>query len=206
MIPLRPERLLVFLKVPRLGKVKTRIAAQVGDLLALEFYQQILRATLEAIDAIPEVELRFAPDEAIDEASLLLRPNWTAVPQGGGNLGDRLARATEFAFKAGYRKVVVIGSDCPEITAQDIFDAFAALEKADLVLGPAKDGGYWLLGLRQPCPLLFQAIPWSTAAVFTETCRRATEAGLQPVLLRELSDIDTLENWRQWLKTVPFSN
>jgi rSAM/selenodomain-associated transferase 1 len=113
--------------------------------------------------------------------------------------GERLDRAFTEAFGTGARRVVVIGSDCPEIASDDIEKAWAALREFDLVLGPATDGGYWLLGLRAPQPQLFRGIPWSSATVLNETLARARPTGLSVHLLRELSDIDTVEDWRTFL-------
>lgn len=194
----RDQRLLVFLKVPRSGTVKTRLAATLGDAGALDAYRRILAATLEQISSVPSVELRFSPDDAGDEAAALLRPGWTAVPQGEGDLGQRLSRAFDNAFREGFRRVLVIGSDCPDVTAADMECAHEALDESDVVLGPAADGGYWLLGVRRPCPFLFRGIPWSTASVLAETRARAEAAGLEVALLRTLSDVDTGEDWRRW--------
>jgi uncharacterized protein len=194
----RDQRLLVFLKVPRAGTVKTRLAATLGDPGALEAYRRLLAATLERISSVPSVEIRFSPDDAGDEAATLLRPGWTAVPQGEGDLGQRLSRAFDDAFREGFRRVLVIGSDCPDVTAADMESAREALDAADVVLGPAADGGYWLLGVRRPCPFLFREIPWSTAGVLEETRRRAEAAGLDVTLLRTLSDVDTVDDWIRW--------
>jgi hypothetical protein len=197
-MPSRDQRLLVFLKVPRAGTVKTRLAATLGEAGALEAYRRILAATLDRISSVRSVELRFTPDDAGDETAALLRPGWTAVPQGEGDLGQRLSRAFVDAFREGFRRVLVIGSDCPDVTAADMESAHEALDAADVVLGPATDGGYWLLGVRRPCGYLFRGIPWSTSGVLAATRRRAEASGLEVALLRTLSDVDTEEDWRRW--------
>ncbi len=196
-------RLLVFLKAPRHGTVKTRLAATIGPDNALAAYRELVAATLQPLVGLApdiDVELRFAPDDARAELTPWLQPGWQARPQGAGDLGARLTRAFADAFADGCPHVTVIGSDCPYVTAADIRAALAALEQAgpELVLGPATDGGYWLLGLRAPHPEVFASIDWSTSQVRTQTLARAYSAGLRVIELRELSDVDTEAEWRVW--------
>ena len=194
-------RLLVFLKAARLGTVKTRLAATIGADAALAAYRELVAITLRSLIGLApeiEVELRFAPDDARAELTPWLQPNWRAVPQGGGDLGARLTHAFGSAFADGCPRVVVIGSDCPHMTAADIRDAFGALEDTDVVLGPATDGGYWLLGLRATHPELFTGIDWSTPQVREQTLAQARSGGLGVRELRELSDVDTEAEWRTW--------
>lgn len=193
------ERLLVFLKVPRPGAVKTRLAATMGEAAALESYRRILSTTLERIADRTSVELRFSPEDGAPEVAQWLRPSWSAAPQGTGDLGQRLDRAFTEAFREGFRRVAVIGSDSPDLTSADVTTAFEALDRSDVVLGPAEDGGYWLLAVRRPCPFLFRGIPWSTPGVLEETRRKAESAGLKVERLRTLSDIDTEADWRRWI-------
>lgn len=193
------ERLILFLKAPRPGFVKTRLASALGPEAACAAHRRLLEELLPRLANLPEVELRFAPDDARPEIAPWLRPGWTAVPQGSGDLGARLTRATREAFAAGAARVVVIGSDCPRVTADDIQSAWAALGEHDVVLGPAKDGGYWLVALRRPEPRLFEDITWSTGAVLAQTQTQARAAGLSVKLLRELSDVDTPEDWQRFL-------
>jgi rSAM/selenodomain-associated transferase 1 len=195
------NRLIIFLKAPRAGSVKTRLATTLGDHAALEAYRLLLATTLGAMQPLSSVELRFTPDDAAEEAARLLRPGWTAVAQGPGDLGERLARAFDDAYREGARRVAVIGSDCPDLTAADITEAWETLDESDVVLGPATDGGYWLLASRRPCAFLFRGIPWSSSAVLAATRRRAESAGLEVTLLRELTDVDTEEDWLRWLQS-----
>jgi rSAM/selenodomain-associated transferase 1 len=196
------RRLLVFLRAPREGQVKTRLACGIGAVSALEAYRTLLQHTLEAASGFGAVELRFTPADALPLVEPLLRPGWTAVFQGDGDLGFRLDSAFSDAFREGFRRVIVIGSDCPEILATDLESADAGLSDADVVLGPAKDGGYWLLGLRRPAPFLFRDMPWSTPHVLAETVRRVESAGLRLGRLRELADVDTAADWNRWLQSV----
>ena len=193
------NQLIIFVKTPRPGAVKTRLAAEIGAAAACHAYRRLVMTVLDRMQVIPETELRFAPDDAGPEITPWLRNGWTARPQGEGDLGERMARAFEDAGADGACRVVIIGSDCPDVTAADIEQAWLALEEHDLVLGPATDGGYWLIALQQPQPSLFHDIPWSSEHVLQETLQRATAAGLRVHQLRTLSDVDTAEDWRALL-------
>ncbi len=192
------RRLIVFLKAPRPGIAKTRIAAVLGDEAALRIYRELVAATLARVTGLPddfEVELRFAPDDAVPEIAPWLQPGWKTVPQGGGDLGARMSRAFADAFADGCTGVVVIGTDCPDLTAEDLRAARDALLDHDVVVGPAEDGGYWLLGTSAPRPGLFAEIAWSSSRVLADTLSIARSAGLSVRLLRRLNDVDTAQDW-----------
>jgi rSAM/selenodomain-associated transferase 1 len=146
------------------------------------------------------LEIRFAPDDAESEVQPWLKPGWSARPQGDGTLGERLLRALIHHQTPNPTPCVIIGSDCPDIEPEDLANAADCLFNgdADVVLGPAKDGGYWLIGTNKPHPTLFQNIAWSTDRVLQQTLSAANQAGLKVRLLRELEDIDTLEDWRRF--------
>lgn len=111
----------------------------------------------------------------------------------------RMQQAFERAFQTGAQRVVMIGTDCPEVNVTDIHAAWEALSQHDLVLGPAEDGGYWLIGMKQPQPELFNGIHWSTGSVLAETTARAQQLRLRYQLLRTLSDVDTKADWDAYL-------
>lgn len=186
---------MIFVKAPRPGQVKTRLAAALGDRAAAEAYVTLVNRLVCELKPLQNVHICFTPDDAFDEVQQWLQPGWSAKSQGTGNLGDRLSAAFTGAFADGADRVVVIGSDCPSVQPSDIESAWNRLESTDLILGPATDGGYWLVGLRQFHRDLFTGIPWSTGAVLTDTLQRASELGLSTALLRTLSDIDTAEDW-----------
>ncbi len=190
------DRLLLFLKAPRPGQVKTRLAVALGLEGAAHAHRQLVETLVHRLTEIPALELRFAPDDAVAEIQPWLRPGWTTAPQGPGDLGQRLTSAFAAAFATGAERVVIIGSDCPDVSVCDIEFAWSALHTNDVVLGPATDGGYWLIGLRRPAPELFTAMPWSTAQVFAETCARRARHRLRLQLLRELTDIDEPADWQ----------
>lgn len=195
--------LLVFVKAPRPGTAKTRLtpdltpdeAAEiarrmVSDALALAYG---VAATLEA-----EVVVAFTPAESWSDIEPLLgsagKRAVVALPQRGGDLGERMANALDDAAERGLRPAVVIGTDCPAIPLHALRDAFSALENdvADVVLGPTDDGGYYLVGVREPVRGLFENVRWSTGSVMAETVANARRLGLRvDVGLPRTYDIDT---------------
>jgi rSAM/selenodomain-associated transferase 1 len=195
------ESLLVFLKAPRPGQVKTRLAATLGNEAACVIYRRLVETVLDRISALPNVRLVYAPADGEVEILSWARPGWDIHPQEAGDLGQRLHLAFLDAFTRGAQRVVIIGSDCPAITTSDITAAWSALRTADVVLGPAKDGGYWLIGLGQPQPVLFENIAWSTTTVFRDTLESAKGAGLKISILRELPDVDTEADWLAFLES-----
>jgi hypothetical protein len=193
------ERVIIFVKAPRPGTVKTRLAKTMGAEAACGVYRRLVETVLEQLASLDDVELRFAPDDAAAEVRPWLQPSWQARPQGEGDLGQRLQSAFADAFAAGAERVVIIGSDCPEVQATDVREAWTELKIHDLVIGPATDGGYWLIGLKQPQPKLFDGMAWSSENVLGETLARAKANHLRIQLLRILNDVDTEEDWQQFL-------
>lgn len=189
---------MVFLKAPRVGTVKTRLAEGIGAAAACEAYRHLVLTLLGKLASLRSVELCFTPADAEAELTSWLREGWGNQPQISGDLGERLHGAFLAHFQSGAERVVIIGADCPEVLPADVAAAWRALGDHDVVLGPATDGGYWLIGLRAPQSQLFTAMPWSTAAVLAETQRRARASGLSIALLRELSDVDNLADWERW--------
>jgi uncharacterized protein len=184
---------LLFLRAPRIGAVKRRLAAGVGEARALAIYRRlggIAAAAVRGMEPPAEARFLFTPDDAaVEMRGWLGEADWRA--QGGGDLGERLARAFAAAFAAGFGPVIAVGSDLPDLRSQDLTDALTALAEADSVLGPAEDGGYWSIGLRRAEPRLFQGISWSTPAVLPQTLERMRDLGMEPRLLRTLRDLDT---------------
>jgi uncharacterized protein len=190
-------RLIVFVRAPRAGTVKTRLAVGLGPQGALAAYRAIVQRLLKQLESLSRVELYVAPPDGLSEIVDWLQSDWVARPQAEGDLGQRMHAAFVAAFQAGSGPVALIGSDCPYVTSGDIINAWQALAANDAVLGPALDGGYWLVGLRQPIPELFHKMRWSTATVLAETLARCRALGLRTALLRQLADIDTPEDWER---------
>jgi rSAM/selenodomain-associated transferase 1 len=194
------ERLAVFVRAPVRGAVKTRLASTLGDQAALGVYEELLTLLCSRLSRLPtnSVVACHTPDEGAPALSRWLHPEWMLRPQGSGPLGERLSRAVVGAFSEGVQRLVIIGSDCPEIQESDIQEAWLALKSHDVVIGPAEDGGYWILGLRSPRVGVFRDITWSSADVFQQTLDRCREFQLSVHLLRRLQDIDTEADWKAW--------
>jgi hypothetical protein len=190
------------LKAPRPGTVKTRLAAEVGADSATRIYRQLAERQLAAVPAEWALEVHFSPAEAEAEMRAWLGPRPKLTPQTGADLGARMANALTSAWAAGRAEVLVVGGDCPELDEALLREAARQLETHDVVLGPANDGGYYLIGLKAPCPALFAGMAWSTDTVYAETLRRAADAGLRVGRLPLHDDVDTLADWRRCLATV----
>mgnify|MGYP001814363555 CR=1 FL=1 len=196
-----PTRLCVFARAPVLGGVKRRLATELGDAVALAAHIQLTEDTLGRLAAAPglETELWLAgePDAQVrgwlDAWPLPLRR------QAGADLGQRMANALASCHADGVHGVVV-GSDCPPIDAAYVRQAAEALGEADVVLGPASDGGYGLVGTGLPRPEIFKDIPWGTDAVLQVTLERIGEAALSVRLLAPIWDVDTASDWNRYLR------
>ncbi|MCC7279026.1 MAG: TIGR04282 family arsenosugar biosynthesis glycosyltransferase [Chromatiaceae bacterium] len=200
-----PTRILVFAKAPVSGRVKTRLIPALGAAGAARLARRLLDHTLaEALAAgCGTVELCASPDfSAPDWAAVPLPPGVTTSLQGDGDLGARLARAARRHLAQGAR-VLLIGTDCPALSAVCLRAAAAALADHEAALYPALDGGYTLLGLRADHPSLFTAIPWSTAQVAAVTQARMQALGWRVWVGEALPDIDTpadLLQLPEWLR------
>ena len=200
------NRIIVFAKAPAPGRVKTRLCPPLSPKQAAALYAAFVKDTLEAAGKTGEAEVTVA----YDPGDAPPRLDWLGLPtpprvflQQGGTLGERLAHAFDHAFSDGAAKVVVIGSDSPHLEPGTLRTAFQLLNQKDVALGPAEDGGYYLVGLRQPNASIFKGILWSSASVFSETAMRIKAAGLSLGLLPPLTDVDTAADFarlRQQLK------
>ncbi|MBD2705559.1 TIGR04282 family arsenosugar biosynthesis glycosyltransferase [Spirosoma sp. BT702] len=192
-----PEQLIVFVKNPITGQVKTRIARTVGDGKALEVYQHLLTYTQTLVSEFKGRCAVYYGDfvNADDGWNPFVK-----YEQSGVDLGERMHNAFEEQFRAGAGKVVIIGSDCFDITPSHIHNAFAALDTVDVVIGPATDGGYYLLGMNQLQPFLFQDMPWSQPELRQLTELAIMQHGLTYARLEELTDIDEWVDYEDYLQ------
>lgn len=195
--------LVVFVKAPVPGRVKTRLRPPLSFAQAARLYRAFVKDTLASAAKVPGtgVKVAYAPSDdhpALDWIDSRARPGFFL--QQGADLGRRLENAFAKCFSAGADKTVIIGSDTPHLGPGLMEKAFSALDRADVVLGPAKDGGYYLIGLRRSRPLLFENIPWSTGKVFTETAARARRARMKVFPLPALFDIDTASDLNELSK------
>lgn len=197
----RPKRALVVLaRAPELGRVKTRLAREIGEAAALEAYRALGTAVLGAVGRLGDCDLTvaFTPADREGPVRAWLGPAPRYEPQLEGDLGARMLSAIAGRFAAGAATVLLIGTDCPDLDPELLETAFARLDRADAVLGPAADGGYYLVGMKRPIPELFEGIPWSSPATLSATLARAGAAGVSVALLDERRDIDTAADWRAW--------
>lgn len=199
-------RLIVYAKVPRSGHVKTRIAAEIGNGRAAEIYRAMLSGFLARLRGLRKrwhVEIHFTP---ADQEPLLVPevpPGIARVPQIDGDLGARLKASFGSAFQQGRDPCVIIGTDSPDLPVRFLQEALDQLATYDVVLGPAKDGGYYLIGLRSPLPQLFDGIPWSGPDVCTLTLQKAQQIGKTCYTTPEWSDVDTLADLEAFIARPP---
>jgi len=196
----------VFLKAPRPGEAKTRLIPALGDAAAARLYravaETVVAATRPGRDGYDRLFF-FTPAEARAEMEAWF-PGQAWIAQEGANLGARMSSAFDEAFRRGAGRVAIVGSDVPGLSRDDVGLALASLADHDLVLGPARDGGYYLIGLRQRLPALFEGVAWGTGSVFAATLERAAALGLSVRVLEERRDIDTLEDVRaEWDRLRP---
>jgi uncharacterized protein len=189
--------LLLFVKHPTPGRVKTRIAETTGPARATEIYRALVTRVCAALPPEIPVIVHYDPPQDGEAVRRWLTPllpqagGWVA--QGPGDLGARLRQAFAAAFAAGWQEVAVIGSDCVEITPAIFDETWQALEKHDAVIGPSDDGGYYLLALRTEQPELFENVRWSTEHTLADTLSRGRH--LQFHQLPTLSDVDSEADW-----------
>ena len=186
------KALLIFAKKPELGKVKTRLAADIGDKKALGIYQQLLTYTFNVANKIETHIIACFTEE--DKPTLDRLPHDSFYKQEQGDLGHKMHKAFEYSFSKGFDKTVIIGTDCPDLTHEILEEAYRKLDAHDVVIGPAKDGGYYLIAMKTSKPYLFQNKEWSTEKVLIQTIQSIKENSLTFYLLQELNDIDTVED------------
>jgi rSAM/selenodomain-associated transferase 1 len=189
----------VYGRRPEAGAVKTRLAATVGGAAAAGIYRELLLHSLSVageVDSEPVLSLADqVPDDWTPGGSVRIE---VQVP---GDLGERLAETFRLRFEEGCSEVLIIGSDCAELESRHLVEAFASLEFDAVVLGPARDGGYWLVGQRAPGYDLFSGIPWSTAETLTATRRRLRRLDLGWRESSTLADVDTATDLERFLES-----
>ena len=187
--------LIIFAKEPRPGQAKTRLAPLLSPTAAAQLYHSFLKDILEEMSRVPDVRLAlaFSPPEAQDFFQTLAPPGLDLFPQEGHDLGERMARACARGFAAGYSPVLLRGSDTPDLPAAVVSEAREVLAAGhfQVALGPATDGGYYLVGLTEPQPALFQGPAWSSNTVLESTLAIARQQSLTVHLLPIWADIDT---------------
>ncbi len=183
------NHLIIFVKNPELGKVKTRLARTIGDEKALYIYKLLLEQTFQVtLPVLAEKKLYYSEFvQNMDQFNDLV---YEKHIQSGDGLGDKMYNAIKHSFAEWAGKVVLIGSDCFELNSGIIEEAFKALEESDYVLGPAKDGGYYLIGMKELNLEIFQNKEWSSENVFLDTLLDIKNQEKSHYLLPTLSDVD----------------
>ena len=198
------EVLLVFVRAPRLGQVKTRLAEGVGPEKALAYYKKFVSLTLGTAVAwqraaqggqVREIWICYTPRQDADMIKHWLGREYRFLAQSGSGLGDRMASAMENALDTGADRVLLVGTDIPDMVVSHLTSACDALDSGDLVFGPSLDGGYWLVGAGAGyAGEIFNQIPWGTDQVLAQTLDRCRSLGRSWTLLPWLQDVDTAED------------
>ncbi|MCH7518951.1 MAG: TIGR04282 family arsenosugar biosynthesis glycosyltransferase [Candidatus Dadabacteria bacterium] len=189
--------LIIFLKYPEAGKVKTRLAKEVGAQKAADIYSYMAKKIIGNVldkDCYRTIIFYDPPEKENEIKTWLENKQCQIIPQAGETLGDKIIDAFAQVFSSGADKAVIIGTDCIDISSKTITKAIKSLKGVDVVLGPAEDGGYYLLGLSSRIPEIFHEIEWSTGRVLNQTLERIKEKKLNYELLKTLKDIDTIDD------------
>lgn len=191
--------LIIFYRNPLLGKVKTRLARTLGDSAALNIYHQLVAHTKSITEQVL-VDKAVYYSAYIDLQDIWNNDHYQKRLQAGHDLGQRMSNAFKHGFESGYSSICIIGTDCFELEAASIDEAFLALQYSDAVIGPARDGGYYLLGMNAFHPELFANKTWSTSAVYASTIQDFADQGLRYHNLPLLSDVDIEDDLPDSLK------
>ncbi len=194
---MQKDTLILFIKCPDRGEVKSRLAGSIGEERAQTLYRFFVEDLLDTLSG-QEVRLRlyFEPRDAKDDVSRWLGNRYDLFPQRGGDLGEKMREAFEETFQQGYHRALLIGSDVPDLPADIFKEGFDALSVHDAVLGPSMDGGYYLIGFRDDTfrPEIFEGMPWSANAVFQKTLEVFIALGDMVHILPPWRDIDVIED------------
>tara|TARA_R110002050_G_scaffold157357_1_gene285916 strand:+ start:9116 stop:9745 length:630 start_codon:yes stop_codon:yes gene_type:complete len=184
------ELIIVFVKNIKLGKVKTRLAKTIGNQAAFEVYSELVKVTETATKNI-QTDKRIYFSDAVVETKW---ENTYKAVQKGADLGTRMKNAFKKGFEDGYERIVLIGSDLPDINTLHLKNGLKALNKTEAVFGPAEDGGYYLIGLKKMHDFIFENKPWSQSNLLEKTCLELDKKNIKFTTLVTLNDIDTFED------------
>ena len=193
--------LVVMLKVPVAGKVKTRLTPPLKKEDAARLYKCFIQDIFSRISTLNGIDIiaAYTPKNAAERIKRIVPANTMLIPQKGNDLGERLQNIFSQLFSIGYKKVAIIGTDSPDLPVEYIKKSFSSLNKnTGIVIGPSRDGGYYLIAMSRYSEEVFKDIPWSTNTVFKITLEKAKKAGLLPAFLPEWYDVDESDD----LKTL----
>ena len=184
------------IKYPEPGRVKTRLAGDIGAekaaLICRQITERVMKQTIPHAAEYYRSVFYDPPERGQDFMSWF--PHERFMAQTGSDVGERMDKAIRYLLENGAKKAVITGADIPDLTSKIIIQAFEILDHADVVVGPAHDGGYYLIGMKSPMSELFRNIPWSTRDVFSETVRTLNSSKKSFAVLPVLSDLDTIED------------
>lgn len=185
--------LIIIAKQPKMNSVKTRLAGSMSDKERLELYISMLESTVHRLGSITGVDsfIAFAP---LNAESYFLKFGLNLLPLPEGDLGERMFHSMNLVLGKGYEKTVLVGVDIPGLSESIISNAFELLSDIDIVFGPAKDGGYYLVGFKTPIKEIFEGIQWSTDRVLKQSMENASRNGCSIAFTKTLSDVDTPED------------
>lgn len=198
--------LIIFVKNPKSGKVKTRLALGSSNKQALEIYLQLLNHTLNESKQLSNCEKYVFYSDKIESNDEWAKNGFIQVLQKGNDLGERMKNAFQHLFSKGHQNCIIIGSDCPQINTEILDIAFNKMKDHDAVIGPANDGGYYLLGIKNLFEQVFENKAWSSTSVFLETMKDFKDLSLNTYILPELIDIDTIEDYIAFQRISEVSN
>ena len=197
---------IVFARYPEAGKVKTRLSKTMGTEFAAGFYRQMAENIFNICVALPrsinDLHLYYYNENDTERIKNWVPPEFSLHLQEGADLGEKMKNAFDLMFKNRYKKVIIIGTDCPGINRNIILKSFTKLSQYNVVTGPSNDGGYYLLGMNKFYPFLFDGIEWSSDQVLNRTIGIITQHKLKYFMLPKLIDIDTEEDLNKWMAVV----
>ncbi len=187
----------IIFRVPEYGKVKKRLALQIGADRALKIYTTMLFKTIENVSKLKDINIYGFYDGNVSALPDILN-KFPLIPQKGDDLGERMFNAIKFLFEKGYKKAALIGSDSPDLPVSYVEDAFLQLNAHEVLIGPTIDGGYYLIGMKTPLDKIFKGIIWGSSSVLKDTISIANKEGIKYFLLPEWYDIDDVEGLKRW--------
>jgi rSAM/selenodomain-associated transferase 1 len=195
--------IVIMAKAPTPNEVKTRLIPHLKPDIAALLYHNFLLDKIEQVKSVQKTKFFIAYMPADSEKYFKkIAPDFDLILQIGNDLGDRLSYVSNKLFDKGFKKVVILDSDTPNLPTEFIRKAIAGLKTSDIVIGPCEDGGYYLIGLKTPTPDVFKNIPWSTSKVTNITIKRAEAIGLKSSFLKNWYDIDTIDDLRRLKKDL----
>lgn len=188
------ELLIIFVKNPELGKVKTRLAKSIGDKAALDVYKKLIVTTEKATVSLQVDRHIYFSDKISND----YWKNDHKKVQQGIDLGERMCNAFKNGFESGFDRIILIGSDLPGISKEIISEAFYKLQETAVIFGPSQDGGYYLVGMNKLHLCIFKNMPWSTSNLLDKTLEKLYEKNVAVSLMQTLNDIDTFEDLKEY--------